>query len=95
MFDAVLEYFVLVLQAIGQTLRLDPTIYATLVNHPAGANIIRGIVFLAGVSTLLGQSVILFVNRVRRGRFVFSLLINGVVFLITYAIWGIAVALIA
>jgi hypothetical protein len=44
---------------------------------------------------LLGQSLILFVNRVRRGRFFFSLLINGIVFLITYAVWGISVAFIA
>ena len=40
----------------------------------------------------LGQSVILFVNRVRRGRFVFSLLTNGLVFVFSYLIWGVAVA---
>lgn len=42
----------------------------------------------------LGQSVILFVDRIQRGRFVFSLLTNGVVFLVSYLIWGLAIAFI-
>jgi len=95
MIQALLEYFELVFAAIGYALRLDPRAYVEVILHPEGAAIIRGIVFLAGMSMLLGQSLMLFVNRVRRGRFFFSLVINGIVFLITYAVWGISVALIA
>lgn len=95
MLQAGLDYFVLVFEAIGYALRLDPRIYAEVIAHPQGAQVIRGIVFLAGMSVLLGQSVILFVNRVRRGRFFFSLVVNGIVFLITYGVWGLAVGLIA
>jgi hypothetical protein len=95
MIQAVLEYFALVFEAIGYALWLDPRAYYEVILHPEGAVIVRGIVFLAGMSMLLGQSLILFVNRVRRGRFVLSLVINGIVFLITYAVWGIFIALIA
>lgn len=95
MIQALVEYFALVFEAIGYTLRFDPRVYVEVILHPEGAAIIRGIVFLAGVSMLLGQSLMLFVNRVRRGRFLLSLVINGIVFLITYAVWGICVALIA
>lgn len=95
MIQAVLEYFALVFEAIGYTLWLDQRVYAEVILHPEGTAIIRGIVFLAGMSMLLGQSLILFVNQVRRGRFFLSLVINGVVFLITYAVWGISVAFIA
>ena len=95
MIQAILEYFALVFEAIGYALWLDPRVYAEVILHPEGVAIIRGIVFLAGMSMLLGQSLILFVNRVRRGRFFFSLLINGIVFLITYAVWGLFVAFIA
>lgn len=95
MIQAVWEYFGLVFEAIGYTLRLDPRVYSEVILHPEGAAIIRGIVFLAGMSMLLGQSLMLFVNRVRRGRFLLSLVINGLVFLITYAVWGIFVAFIA
>jgi hypothetical protein len=50
-----------------------------------------GIVFLAGVSTLLGHSAVLFINRVRKSRFVISLIVNGVVYIISYAVWGFVV----
>ncbi len=94
MIQGIIEYIVLVFTAIGYALRLDERVYAAAVIHPRGLEIIMGIVFLAGVSMFLGQSVILFVNRVRRGRFVFSLLTNGVVFLVSYLIWGLAIAFI-
>ena len=95
MIQALLEYFLLVFETIGYALRLDPKAYFEVIFHPEGIQIVRGIVFLAGMSMLLGQSLILFVNRVRRGRFFFSLVTNGFVFLISYAIWGLSVAFIA
>ena len=94
MIQGIFEYISLVFTAIGYALRLDERVYAAAVVHPRGVEIILGVVFLAGVSMFLGQSVILFVNRVRRGRFVFSLLTNGVVFVISYLIWGLAIAFI-
>ena len=50
-----------------------------------------GIVFLAGVSTLLGHSAVLFINRVRKSRFAISLIVNGLVYIISYAVWGFVV----
>ena len=94
MIQGIFEYIMLVFTAIGYALRLYPQDYATAVIHPRGVEIILGIVFLAGVSMLLGQSLMLFVNKVRRGRFIFSLLTNGLVFIISYLIWGLAVAFI-
>lgn len=95
MVQATFEYLFLVFETIGYALRLDPRAFAITILHPNGGWIIAGIVFLAGMSMLLGQSVMLFVNQVRRGRFFFSLVTNGVVFLISYAVWGLAVAFIA
>ena len=95
MLQATFEYLFVVVETIGYALRLDPRAFTIAIYHPHGARIIAGIVFLAGMSMLLGQSVMLFVNRVRRGRFFFSLLTNGVVFVISYAVWGLAVAFIA
>ena len=76
----IIEYFFDVFVAIIYTLRFDPRVYVAVVIQPNGEEVILGIVLLAGVSRFLGQSVILFINRVRRGRFVFSLLTNGLVF---------------
>ena len=45
------------------------------------------IAFLAGVSEMLGQSVILVVNRVALYRFLASLIFTGVTYLVTALIW--------
>ena len=37
----------------------------------------------------------LFVNRVRRSRFIISLITNGIVFLISYFVWGLTVLIVA
>ena len=94
MIQAVLEYLGLVFTAIGYALRLDERVYAAAVIHPRGVEIILGIVFLAGMSMLLGQSAMLFINKVRRGRFFLSLLTNGLVFIVSYLIWGLTIAFI-
>jgi hypothetical protein len=92
MIQAILAYLVQLFEVIGYALWLDPRIYAEAIIHPQGLEIIMGIIFLSGMSMLLGQSVMLFVNQVRRGRFFFSLATNGLVFLASYVIWGTAVA---
>ena len=75
-------------------LSLKPQAYAVVAASPMADWLVLGIVFLAGVSTLLGQSFILFVNRVRRGRFFASLIVNGFLFIGQYLIWGIIIALV-
>jgi hypothetical protein len=49
---------------------------------------------LAGASTLLGQSVMLFVNRVRPTRFAASLLLNGVLYTLSLVGWGASIWLV-
>ena len=92
--QGIFEYFNLLFSAIGYALRLDPAVYSAAITHPRSTEVILGIVFLAGVSTLLGQSVVLFINRVRRGRFIFSMILNGFIFIISYTIWGIAIGVV-
>jgi len=75
-------------------MKLDPAAFKAV--EPAGTGLlITAIVFLAGVSETIGQSVVLFANRVKPGRFALSLLLNGIlfivsVFILTGSIWGIA-----
>ena len=57
MIQAVLGYFVLVFEAISYVLRLAPRVYVEVILYPEEAAIIRGIVFPAGMSMFLGQSV--------------------------------------
>lgn len=60
-------------------------------NHEAFLELSQGdfklamlIVFLAGLSQALGQSIVLFINKVSKRRFVFSLLINAIIFSISF-----------
>jgi hypothetical protein len=81
-------------RAINLALTLDPRLFEAVLDNPSANSIVLGIVFLAGASTLLGHSVVLFVNRVRRGRFFLSLSLNGVMYIISYLVWGAVIALI-
>lgn len=93
--DTLVTYFVTLFQVIAQTLRLDPTVWDTLMNSHMEIWIVVGVLFLAGASTLLGQSVVLFINRVRKGRFLFSLAVNGLLFIFQFIVWGLVIGLVA
>jgi hypothetical protein len=58
---------------------------------PRSGLLTLGIAIIGGVSQLLGQSVILFVNRVKPGRFAFSLLLGGLTYFIGIMVWGTAI----
>lgn len=72
---------------LGQALRLDPSIYTAVQMAPAGIWIALAVVLLAALSESAGQSVVLFINRVRPPRFILALLIAVVTNLAGYVIW--------
>jgi hypothetical protein len=75
-------------------MRLDPAAFKAV--EPAGTGLLTAaVVFLAGVSEAIGQSVVLFANRVKPRRFALSLLLNGILFIVSVfilagSIWAIA-----
>ena len=89
------RYFAYLWGGITHALRLDPGVFAFVEQYPQSAWVVAGIVFLAGASTLLGQSAVLFINRVRKSRFVISLITNGLIFVISYIVWGLIVWVVA
>jgi len=68
-------------------MRLDPAAFTAMDTSGTGL-LAATILFLAGVSEALGQSVVLLANRVKPGRFVLSLLLNGILFIVSAFIWG-------
>ena len=92
--QSVFTYFDHLFQVIRYALTLDPRLYEYVATNPRSGWLVLGVVFLAGASVLLGQSVVLFVNRVRRGRFLFSLALNGVMYIISYFVWGVTIGVI-
>ncbi len=84
-------YLFMLIVATLNALWLNPEVMEVVNRAPESGWVVWGIVFLAGASTLLGESAVLFINRVPRGRFVISLITNGIVFLISYAVWGLTI----
>ena len=79
-----ISYFI---HIVGGILRLDAhAIEAVLVGGSYW--IAASILLLGGISLGLGQSVILFANRVRRRRYALSLLMNGLIILAGVCLWA-------
>ena len=76
---------------ITQAMALNPRVAEVVEQSPRTGWVVLAIAILGGAGLLLGQSVILFVNRVRPARFFLSLLLNGVVFTISLTIWALAI----
>lgn len=84
LWDVIAAYFV------GQDALLGTMAYAA--NRTA---VTLQIVFLAGLSDALGNSVILLANKIRPFRFLFALLANVLLYLFGYLAWAVSLMLIA
>jgi hypothetical protein len=79
------------LQSVRMGLSLDQSIFDAVQSTPAGLRIALLVVFLAAVSEALGQSVVLFLNRVRPGRFVLALSLAVGSNVVGYLFWSVSV----
>lgn len=82
-------------QVILNALTFNPELLRLVEGYPGSLSLIFGVPFVAGASLLVGQSVILFVNRVRPGRFLASLILSGFLFTINLLVWGTSIWLIS
>jgi hypothetical protein len=82
-------------EMIRHALQLDEVTYATIQQTDWGIWVAARVVVLAALSEALGQSIFLFLNRVRPGRFGFALLMAVLRCLLSYALWTISVWLVA
>ncbi|MDQ7992336.1 MAG: hypothetical protein AAGC63_06245 [Propionicimonas sp.] len=77
--------------AIWGVWTLDTSLGQWFVTLPYQTAVAVTVAVLAGASTLLGNSVVLFLNRVRGWRFGVSLLMNGVSMVVLYAVQALAI----
>jgi hypothetical protein len=87
-FQGVGDYFYHLWRVTIQAMLLNPETFAGVERLPRSGLLTLGIAIIGGISQLLGQSVILFVNRVKPGRFAVSLLLNGLTYFIGIMVWG-------
>lgn len=75
-------------ELIRRALALDPTVYGLLAGAGNGLGVALLIVALAGLSEGLGQSIVLFINRITPRRFVLSLLLSALTHAVGYLFWA-------
>jgi len=73
--------------ALG-VLRLDPDVFTTVITTDGGGWVALAILFVAGISDMLGQSVVLFANRVSPRRFGVSLVMSALILIISVFVWA-------
>ncbi|XWK89533.1 MAG: CAAX protease [Phormidium sp.] len=67
-------------ELIGEVFSFNSEAFETIVNLPDGMPLALLVVVLAGLSLSVGQIIILFINRIKPARFVFSLLLNAILY---------------
>jgi hypothetical protein len=90
-----LDVFSAVGYAIRQSMRLNPAIFVSVAQSSNGIYLALSVVALAGLSETVGQSLILFVNRLRPIRFVPALLIGVFSYVAGYVLWTTSVFVVA
>jgi len=80
---------------VSGVLLLDTETFASINNLPLGLIASILVVLLAGLSQTFGQSVMLFINRVRPLRFILSVAIAAVIFVFNYNFWVLSTWLVA
>ena len=80
---------------LNGALGLEAQVFRQAEALPTGLRTALFVVLLAGFSTALGQSAVLFINRINLGRFAASLAVAAVIFAFTYLFWTTSTLLIA
>lgn len=91
MVGAILEYLYIFWAIVKNAMILNPNIAQQASTYPNAFWYILTVAIVAGISLLIGQSVILFVNQVKPSRFLLSLFMNGLTFSISLIVWAVTI----
>lgn len=81
--------------ALGRgVLQLEPAAFEAVLNTPTAGYVTLTLLLLSGLSDVLGQSVVLFANRVKPGRFVVSIIASVIVLVVSVFFWAATIWLI-
>jgi hypothetical protein len=82
-------------QLISGVLRLNPQAYHAALALPEGWKLALTVLFIAGLSYTLGQSIVLFANRVNRRHFIFAVTVSALTLVISIFFWAVSIRLTA
>lgn len=93
--SSISDFLVSLWQIITGVLSFDADAYIAVLTQPGGGRMAVAVLFVSTLSLSVGQSVVLFANRVGRRRFVLSLLLSATLLVVGVYIWTTAVWLLA
>lgn len=82
-------------ELITSALLLNPDIYLAAQAHELGPQLVLIVLLLGGISLTLGQSGVLFANRVSRPRFLLGILTSAMTLIVSVLFWAASIWLIA
>lgn len=82
------------LELVGGALSLDRSAFVALLDGDGGLRLGLWVVFLAGISSAIGQSIVLFASQVSPRRFAASLGLSGVIYVGAFSFWTISIWLV-
>lgn len=88
-------YLQALFQVVGAVLRLDPQVFIAMRGVQTITGISLGVVIVAGLMRMLGQSIVLFANRVRPAAFLVRILLDTLLFILSVLLMGVVVWIIA
>lgn len=81
-------------RVVWRSLTLEREVFLLVQSETWGLLAVVFVVFFAGLSESLGQSVVLFANRVKPRRFIASLALSASIFLFSYLFWTLSIWLV-
>ncbi len=85
---AIVEFVRVLWAIVWNAMALNPRLAQEVYQYPDAFWYILAVAVISGISLLIGQSVILFVNQVSPQRFLLSLLMGGLMHAISMIIWA-------
>jgi hypothetical protein len=92
--QAFFDYMASVWLVIWGVLTGDDSVIGWFSTHPLTLEMAVTVALLAGISTLVGESVVLFLNRVRGWRFFVTMAINALGFVLLYGLQALVIAIV-
>lgn len=80
---------------VGGAITLQDDVFQAIQTQPLGTETALLILLLAGFSLAVGQSIVLFLNRVQPIRFIFSLLLSSILYVFSNGFWVISTWLVS
>jgi hypothetical protein len=93
--SSIVDFLAALWQLWSGALTMQPSVYQAAVRQEAGFPVSLVIALIGGISLCLGQSVVLFANRIPRRRFLFSLLAGALAYLVLILLWALSIWLIS